>query len=165
MEPQARLGSPSCVATGCSSPLWAPLSKEGLVLVIAGVPCSPDLPGLWACQSPESSQVWSCPCRAPQFSWGQESGTNPGAAFLLPSLLVWTMPTLASRPQHGILSGWEARRWGLRCVQKSPVQPGVQWQAPSSALQLAPLWQLHVWKQAGPQNPGGQAGTWVKCRG
>ena len=43
-------------------------------------------------------------------------------------------------------------------MQKSPVQPGVQWQAPSSALQLAPLWQLHVWKQAGPQNPAGQAG-------
>lgn len=43
-------------------------------------------------------------------------------------------------------------------MQKSPVQPGVQWQAPSSALQLAPLWQLHVWKQAGPQNPDGQAG-------
>lgn len=43
-------------------------------------------------------------------------------------------------------------------MQKSPVQPGVQWQAPSSALQRAPLWQLHVWKQAGPQNPGGQAG-------
>lgn len=43
-------------------------------------------------------------------------------------------------------------------MQKSPVQPGVQWQAPSSELQRAPLWQLHVWKQAGPQNPGGQAG-------
>lgn len=42
-------------------------------------------------------------------------------------------------------------------MQKSPVQPGVQWQAPSSALQLAPLWQLHVWKQAEPQNPDGQA--------
>lgn len=51
-----------------------------------------------------------------------------------------------------------AGRQDLRCVQKSPVQPGVQWQAPSSALQLPPLWQLHVWKQAGPQNPGGQAG-------
>lgn len=68
------------------------------------------------------------------------------------------MPTAASRLQHGIQSGGEARRQGLRCVQKSPVQPGVQWQAPSSALQLAPLWQLQVWKQAGPQNPGGQAG-------
>lgn len=47
-------------------------------------------------------------------------------------------------------------------MQKSPVQPGVQWQAPSSALQLAPLWQLHVWKQAEPQNPDGQAvgGGW-----
>lgn len=55
-------------------------------------------------------------------------------------------------------NSWEAGRPGLRCVQKSPVQPGVQWQAPSSALQLAPLWQLQVWKQAGPQNPGGQAG-------
>lgn len=43
-------------------------------------------------------------------------------------------------------------------MQKSPVQPGVQWQAPSSELQRAPLWQLHVWKQAGPQNPDGQAG-------
>lgn len=50
-----------------------------------------------------------------------------------------------------------AGRRGLRCVQKSPVQPGVQWQAPSSALQVAPLWQLQVWKQAGPQNPVGQA--------
>lgn len=51
-------------------------------------------------------------------------------------------------------------------MQKSPVQPGVQWQAPSSALQLAPLWQLHVWKQAEPQNPDGQAvrGVGVGCR-
>lgn len=65
----------------------------------------------------------------------------------------------ASRLQHGIRNGREAGRRGLRCVQKSPVQPGVQWQAPSSALQLAPLWQLQVWKQAGPQNPGGHAGV------
>lgn len=50
-------------------------------------------------------------------------------------------------------------------MQKSPVQPGVQWQAPSSALQLAPLWQLHVWKQAGPQKPGGQAGDGQDAQG
>lgn len=68
------------------------------------------------------------------------------------------MPKAASRLQPKIPNSWEAGRQDLRCVQKSPVQPGVQWQAPSSARQLPPLWQLQVWKQAGPQNPAGQAG-------
>lgn len=91
----------------------------------------------------------------PWVGWGQLLALGPVSS--LPPQ-AWTMPKAASRPQHETPNSWEAWRQDLRCVQKSPVQPGVQWQAPSSALQLPPLWQLHVWKQAGPQNPGGQAG-------
>lgn len=39
-----------------ATPLWAPLSKKGPVLVIGRVPSSPDLPGLWAHQSSQAPQ-------------------------------------------------------------------------------------------------------------
>lgn len=118
--------------------------------MIGRVTYSPDLSGLWAHQPLN-------PVRLPNPRCGTERLPALGPT-ALPPLQAQTMPQAASRPQHGIPNSWAAGRRGLRCVQKSPVQPGVQWQVPSSALQLAPLWQLHVWKQAGPQKPGGQAG-------
>lgn len=158
VEPETRLGSLCCVATGCSS-LSGPYCPEGRVLVTAGVPYNPDFPGLGAHQPPESMQASQ--------SWGEV-----GRGQLLtqgPASSSFHRPGRCSRQpggcSTGTLNSWEAGRQDLRCVQKSPVQPGVQRQAPSSALQLPPLWQLHVWKQAGPQKPGGQAGGWVGCRG
>lgn len=123
-------------------------------MVIAGVPNGPDLPGLGPI-NPLKPATLSSQSQGWRVKWLAHSQAPISS---LPPLQAWTMPTAASRLQHGIPNSWEAGGRGLRCVQKSPVQPGVQWQAPSSALQLAPLWQLHVWKQAGPQNPGGQAG-------
>lgn len=135
-------------------PTQGPLSRERLVLVIAGVPNGPDLPGLGPI-NPLKPATLSSQSQGWRVKWLANSRAPVSS---LPPLQARTMPTAASRLQHGIPNSWEAGGRGLRCVQKSPVQPGVQWQAPSSALQLAPLWQLHVWKQAGPQNPGGQAG-------